>query len=392
MNPPRSWLVVVAASLALAAALAGCSRFKEPPPVQMVNLGTFPGPYRILFGGDTSFGESYGKEVRDLLTQRGYEYPLAKLRPLMAASEFIALNLETPITDLKRSPFTGKKDYVHWTDVVQAPKQLVAHGVKLVTLGNNHTLDYGRDGLDQTIDILNINGIRWIGAGKTERQARDPYLGEVTVGGRPFQFAVLGGFEYSRVYDDKYDFYAKGRKGGAARLSDSAIARQIGELRAKYPGIYVIVFPHWGQNYSWKVDRQADAAHAWIDAGADLIVGHGGHVMQEIERYNGRLILYGIGNFMFNSEGRFRKADTPPFGLPVQLILAAGPEGLTKTIRGYPIFSDNRLTEYQPRLVAPEEFDRAFQSLRDRSGDTARFDAEVRRGEDAIGKYLEVTP
>jgi poly-gamma-glutamate capsule biosynthesis protein CapA/YwtB (metallophosphatase superfamily) len=376
----------------LAIAAAGCHRaptFPEPPPPRMVHVGDFPERFRVLFGGDTSFGESYGRDVMAVLNGRGYAFCLERLRPLMTASDFVVLNLETPITDLKSSPYDGKKEYVHWTDVEKTPRELIAHGVKLVSLANNHTLDYGMDGLVQTFRVLTKAGIPWIGAGVTERSARDPFLGAASVGGRPFRFAILAGFEYSRSYDAKYDQYADGQDGGAARLDAEKTAAQIRDLHAAYPGIYVIVFPHWGANYAWKNKAQTKMARALVDAGADLVIGHGGHLMQEIDHVGDRRVVYGIGNFMFNSEGRFKKLQGHPFGMPVQLVLQPGPTGLTKLLRAYPIFSNNRITGYQPRPVTPEEFEQAATLLREHADDPARFDAEVKRGSDAFGSYLE---
>jgi hypothetical protein len=274
--------------------------------------------------------------------------------------------------------------------VEKTPRELVAHGVRLVSLANNHTLDYGMDGLVQTFQVLAKAGIPWIGAGVTERSARDPYLGEVNVGGTPFRFAILAGFEYSRTYDVKYDQYAKDDSGGAARLDAEKFAAQVRDLRAKYPGIFVIAFPHWGANYAWKNKAQKKMAAALVDAGADLVVGHGGHLMQEIDRVGDRWVAFGIGNFMFNSEGRFKKLQGHPFGMPVQLVLTAGPAGPAKALRAYPIFSDNRVTGYQPRPVTPEEFEQAAALLREHAGDPARFDADVKRGSDDFGSYLEV--
>lgn len=379
-----TWLVVIA----IAGAFITCNKEKTAGDVAATSFGPFADRATILFGGDTSFGENYGKRIRHMLKSKGYDYTLAKLKPIMMSADFSILNLETPITDLKKSPFRGNKTYIHWTHPKKTPRCLKEHKVRVVMLANNHTLDFGLDGLKQTFDVLRKSKIEWIGAGLTEAEAARPLVVELAFGDEVFHLAVIAGFAYSNKYDKMYHFYAKGKKGGANKFSIKKTAAQIKLLDEKYPGIFVIVSPHWGGNYSWRTRKQQNQAQQLIDAGADLIIGHGGHRLQEIERYNDHWIVYGLGNFMFNSPGRYAKLKSHAYSLAAQLIVEHADGRFVKSIRAYPIYSDNLITKYQPRPVTAEEFTEAYGLLAERSGDAPGFEEKVVKGEDQIGRYL----
>ncbi len=374
--------------------LAACSKEKKDPspaapePPAMEDYGVFADRVSMVFGGDTSFGESYGQTIRTLLRERGYDFSFAKLKPLMMGSDFSVLNVETPITDLKQSKLGGKKEYVHWTDIEKAPATLRQYKVRLVSLANNHTLDYGLEGLKQTFAALHKVGIPWIGAGRNEQLAQRPYVAEMRIGGAPLHIAFLAGYEYSKRYDLEYGFYARGKKGGAARLEIDKMLAEIRQLRQKYPDLYVIVFPHWGGNYAWRSDKQLNAAHELIDGGADLIIGHGAHRYQELEKYNGKWIVYNLGNFIFNAPGRFAKLKSPPYGLVARLVFEIREGKLVRTMKVYPILSDNKLTEYVPRFLDETEFADAYRLLGERAGDAEQFARLAPSGEDEFGRFI----
>jgi len=346
-------------------------------------------PFKILFGGDTSFAESYGIQQQALLREKGYDYPLAKLKPMIMKSGFIICNLETPITDLKESPHRGKKALLHWTDVEQAPKTYKATNMLAFSLANNHALDYGIDGLKQTIEIMKRTGISWFGAGLNEAEAKKSLSRTFRVQNRIFEMAVVGTFEHARDYDLFYDFYAENDKGGCYKLSPKAIQEQIATLKSENPDTFVVLFPHWGRNYAWKTERQTEYGHDFIKSGADLVIGHGAHGMQEIERYRGKWIIYGLGNFAFLTRGRYKKKNYPPYSCAAQLILAIGNGELERWMRLYPVLSNNLLTNFQPRLLSEEEFE-DFTRILVRKSPLSQSDAEeISQGRDEVGHYLQ---
>ncbi len=346
---------------------------------------------KILFVGDTNFGENYQvrRGRRNILETKGYDYPVQNFKPLLLQSDLVIANLETPITNLSKPPFPDK-EFVHWTDIENAPHYLKKYNITTVSLANNHALDYGVEGMKQTLDVLQSNDMEWVGAGRDEVEAGKPYLRKMQIGKQFFHLALIAGFEYRKNYDNKYAFYAKADRGGVNALSIEKISAQIKQLKKSIPDVFVVIFPHWGANYKWKSKKQTRQGRQMIDAGADLIIGHGSHLMQEIEQYNGRWIIYSVGNFMFNSPGRYQKHHVHPYSLVAQLVLQENDGRLIKMLRLYPIFTDNRVTNYQGRFVTSEEFEEAYQLLLDRNS-SRRFKQNFRKGQDGIGRFFKVS-
>jgi poly-gamma-glutamate capsule biosynthesis protein CapA/YwtB (metallophosphatase superfamily) len=347
---------------------------------------------KILFLGDTSFGENYqrGYEKKgqgNILKDKGYNYPLQNFKPLLIQSDLVIANMETPLCKRKLTPLKGK-DYLHWSSAKKAPKYLKNHNITVVSLANNHTLDHGTEGLKHTLTALKKRDIEWFGGGLTESQAAKPYVKKLQIGKDIFWLGVIGAFEYREDYDKQYNFYAKGDQGGTNTLSVNKIASQIKKLRDLHPNIFVVVFPHWGQNYVWKSDVQTELAHQLIDAGVDMVIGHGSHMLGEIEYYSGGCIIYSIGNFVFASKGRYEKLNAPPFSLIMQLELKVKEDRLQKTFKIYPTFTNNRKTNFQSRFVDENEFNKIQQLIMDKSP-TGSFSALLKTGKDNFGRFLE---
>ncbi len=352
-------------------------------------------PVEVLFLGDTSFGENYQDRLaargrENVLKARGYDYVIGAFAEILRDASLVIANLETPITDLEASPLEGKKAYVHYADVEKTPRNLSAYNFGLVSLANNHALDYGMAGLEQTLGLLAGRGIEACGAGATETQARRPYSHEIGVGAADVRIAVLCAFEFARAYDRDYGFYAHGDACGVNALSADIMAADIQALRGRYGDVFGVVFPHWGKNYRLTTDKQRRLGRALIDAGADLVVGHGAHLLQELEHYRGRWIVYGLGNFVFASPGRYKKFGAHPYGMIARLTLAPRGGGVAKALRLYPIFTDNLVSGYRSRFVTAAEFDQAWDLLARHSAVAQGFGAAVRRGADRYGRYLEM--
>jgi len=301
----------------------------------------------ILIVGDTSFGESYGSNY--------YDHSLQNFVEILNDSDLVIANLETPLTDLENSPLEGQKDYIHWSDPQKAVQTYKNHNMHVFSLANNHSMDFGTAGLEQTLNTE----LHFFGAGFNEEEAKKPFIYNDIV--------VVGAFEYRKYYDKYFDFYADKNKGGINVLD----VKHVQELRQIYPDKLLIVFTHWGANYELKSDEQTELAYQLIDAGADLIIGHGAHVMQEIEQYKDKWIIYGIGNFVFNTPGLYKSKDVPAYSLITRL------EG--DSIRLYPIFTDNEITNYQSRFVTEDEFNEIAQNL-----------DGIISGRDKYGWYLQI--
>ncbi len=349
----------------------------------------------LLFVGDTSFGENYQDRLVDkgresILETRGYAHMLEAFTTICAMSNFTVANLETPVTDRFPSPHHGCKRYLHYADTENAPRYLEALGVDLVSLANNHTLDYGVKGLEQTLELLQARNIATCGAGLTGDIAKQPYVRRFDIGSRVIHIAILCMFEYRKKYDIDYGWYAGADKPGVNALSMKQISSTVEALKKDYENVLTIAFPHWGRNYVWATERQRIRARAMIDCGVDLVLGHGAHLLQEIERYNGRWIVYGLGNFIFGSPGRYRKNNAHPYGLIARLLLPSDEYRPTAKLRLYPIVTDNRVTNYQSRFVSEPEFQNVRALLAEHGSSAEALGGLITEGLDEHGSFHEV--
>ncbi|MGI9435194.1 MAG: CapA family protein [Geminicoccaceae bacterium] len=347
----------------------------------------------ILFAGDTSFGENYQdirerRGVENILKSRGYSHSFVNFSSMLNEADLTIANLETPITDIETSPFEGKKEYIHWSDVEQAPEQLAQHKICALSLANNHAYDFGAEGLQQTLRVLGNQGLLCFGAGHDDRTAAEPLHVRADIGGRQVRIAVFGAYRAPPGAMRKFDLAAQTDKVGLAVLDPRRIGEQIRILRAEDPKLLAIAFPHWGSNYAWRTDRQSQLADQLLDAGIDLILGHGAHMLQEIEQRHRRWVVFGLGNFVFNAPGRYKKLDAPPFSFVANLIIASGDDGLSISVRLYPIVTDNRKTRYQTRFVTSGEYRRVLYLL---AAQREWQNLErLRSGNDDTGAYLEL--
>lgn len=364
---------------------------------QVVNVPD--GQLSFVFVGDTSFGENYQEEIErhggeNILKTKGYEYSLKNFAPFLRQADLVIANLETPITDLPSSPLAGKKTYLHWSNLVKTPKALKEHNISVVSLANNHTLDYGMKGLQQSLQALKKHDIQWFGAGRDEGAAVQPLRFDYQFGGRNFRFVIAAGFEYHKNYEEVYSFYANGDKGGTNAWTVDRATEQMKATRHANPNAFIVAYPHYGKNYAWKTKEQTRLARALIDAGANLVIGHGAHLLQEIEQYRGRWIIYNLGNFVFNSPGRYRKKNMDPFSLVARLDVVEKKDAMILTLRLYPIFSDNLITDFQPHFVTDQQFHRVQELIMHHSLNKGRLRNQMGTGEDKFGRYLvfDVTP
>jgi poly-gamma-glutamate capsule biosynthesis protein CapA/YwtB (metallophosphatase superfamily) len=344
--------------------------------------------FDLLFLGDTSFGENYqaARERRgeeNVLKTRPYDDAWCGMRPILAAADLTVANLETPLTDIEESPFEGRKSFIHWGDVVQTPLHLARNHISVVTVANNHGLDYGVAGLEQTLRALDSHGIRRVGSGRTDAEVERPLLIELAGADAPLRIAVFASYLAPRTPSD-----AGANSGGGARiglLDPARIAEQIRALKAVDPDLLPIAFPHWGPNYAWRSSRQRRVADQLLKAGVELVLGHGAHNLQQVQRRSNRWVAFGLGNFVFNSPGRYTKSGAPPFSLVARLIARPGPAAWSVSVRLYPTVSDNRLTDYHPRFTTEAEFTDVRELLAAR-----RRGSPLPVGKDRYGQYLRL--
>jgi poly-gamma-glutamate synthesis protein (capsule biosynthesis protein) len=209
-------------------------------------------------------------------------------------------NLETSITR-RGAPWPGKG--IHYRMHPDNVACLTAAGLDVCVLANNHALDFGVDGLLDTIDVLAANGIRTAGAGRTLDEARAPAVVPLPANSRLLVFAF--GMPSSGV---PTTWRARADRPGldvVDELSEAEAAHITARIRAtRGPRDVVLVSVHWGSNWGYDVPHaQQRFAHWLVDGGVDVVYGHSSHHPRPAEVYRDRLILYGCGDLVNDYEG-----------------------------------------------------------------------------------------
>lgn len=323
-----------------------------------------PDRFECLFLGDLYYGEVYQEKYKqkgdfalDLSQESGYDQAAINLRQILGDSDLNIANLASPITNMIESPLAiQNKEYLHKGDVIKTPAALLRHQINVVSLANNHLLDYGIQGLTQTQELLKRSGISHFGSGENLNQAMQPYLFKVPLkGGKEFKVAVIGALEERDSYKtQRFDFYASKFRNGVAPLREKRIEKLVKELRAFDKDIFIILFPHWGRDYEKVTATQQALAESWIQIGVNVVIGHGSHTAHPVRVEGNQLLAFSIGNSIFNSIGRFEKRYTNAYSMIVRLIKKSDKD--TVAFRFYPTFNDNTEVKFSPRFVKHAEF------------------------------------
>ncbi|MCL2199824.1 MAG: CapA family protein [Defluviitaleaceae bacterium] len=350
----------------------------------------FDGDGVTLFG-DTYCGERYTKWriVRgiDDPIQRygdaGYAYSFEKVAPLMSRNSFNIVNSEcvlSPVYDQTQQ--TGKYiDFVlgaHPEKTIACYKQV---NINAVMLANNHAMDFGAVGCRQTRRYFEEAGLNPIGIGNNIDEAEKPLLLEFTQSGR--KVIIFNAYCYFAEKRHKlFKHYCLGANTGAAfgtnLLENLSLWQTICAYRKKYPDAFIIFSPHWSTDFNTEHLHLRHIVSKAVNAGADIIIGHGPHIPIGAEHVNGKLCIYSIGNFVFNTTGIDLDASgQSPYGIAAQILFT----GKKPELRLYPIYAHNLNTFFRPYPVTTEkqydEFSSSFMGLH-------KFETK----KDEIGYYL----
>lgn len=245
----------------------------------------------FVFVGDVSFADGYsvmsryesrGKGVEGIVSESVLEI-MRNADITMANNEFTLSDRGSPIPD-KIWTFRGKPENVS-----------IYHemGVDIVGLANNHAFDYGPDALTDTLATLDGADIARVGAGENLDEAKAPY------------YYIINGYKIAIVAGSAIDPYstrgATDNQSGVFQIFDTnSMCKAI--MDAKEEADFVIAYVHWGhESTTVLTSGQKNMGKAFVDAGADLVVGMHSHCMQGLEYYKGKLIVYSLGNFTFSS-------------------------------------------------------------------------------------------
>ncbi len=249
--------------------------------------------FTICFAGDINLDENW-YTTQFLDTQPGgiYDCISPELVEVMQAADIMCLNNEFTYS-AGGSPLAGKA-YTFRADPgrVEVLEQL---GVDAVTLANNHVYDYGPEALLDTFTVLEEAGVPYFGAGRTLEEAMKPLYLEVE--GRTVALVAA-----SRAEKYKMTPQATETEPGILRCYDTELFLQA-IREAKANADFCIAFVHWGTEYSYDLEQvQLDTGRAYLDAGADAVIGAHSHCLQGMEYYDGKPIVYSLGNYWFNEK------------------------------------------------------------------------------------------
>jgi poly-gamma-glutamate capsule biosynthesis protein CapA/YwtB (metallophosphatase superfamily) len=223
-------------------------------------------------------------------------YPFAAVQQLLGAADLTIGNLESALGDGGRAQAKGYT----FLAPSESAEVLAQSGFDILSLANNHAMDYGAQTLLDAIDLLKTQGIAGVGAGADADQAYAPLL--IEVGDIRVAFLAFVDVPVEVRGFDTRTWTATEMKAGVAWAEPEQIRSGIEAARAIAD--LVIIMLHSGYEYiSAPSPPQQLAAHYAIDAGADLVIGHHAHVLQGVEFYGDGVIVYGLGNFAFEDGG-----------------------------------------------------------------------------------------
>jgi len=266
----------------------------------------------------------------NVVRQEGVDYPFDSTRALLKSSDFAIANLEAPLSN-SGEPFEGKKF------TFKVPPEFAAGiknaGIDILNLANNHILDFGSEGLRNTISTLDSMKIFHIGAGADRDSACAPtivdYFG--------IRIAFLG---FSMTFPK--EFWAGDTSCGTCYPYEVKFQRLVKQCEQEAD--LTIVSFHWGaEKRTTPKEYQVYYAHKAIDLGADLVLGHHPHVLQGLELYKNRLIAYSLGNYVFASYSEDARDS-----IVLQAMIT--PNGLLSA-RARPISVYNADVNFQPHLL-----------------------------------------
>lgn len=292
-------------------------------------------------------------EVIDL---QGPEYPYAQVLPVLDQADILFGNLEAPFLVDTTGVEKVEKTYT-FAVPPRSSAVLTAGGFDVVTLANNHILDYGREGLFTTWTVLDSIGIVHVGTGRTRDEAHTHRI--VEAGGSRVAFLA-----YNHTFPKA--FWATDSRAGTAHASDEGLAREV--RRAGAEADIVIVAFHWsGELLETPREYQHILARIAVDNGADLVVGHHPHTLQPLEWYRGSLIAYSLGNFVFGSYS----PEARGAALFIRFV-----EGAPVIADLYPLDVNNLRRKFRPHPLPPSSWEMLGSAVLDAMADSAAAGSE----------------
>ena len=289
-------LASIACLLSLVASGCRCGPARSTHPAGKPVVVFSPGKQEVelLMGGDTTLARHVAKAIATH-GKGDPGYSLALVQDVLRSADLSILNLECVLA----SSSEGK---LHREFNIRADPGLLSAltiaGVDLVTISNNHALDYANPGIVSTLSNLRREGILVMPVLERHAVPQEPLY--LQVGNTKFAFLAYNAIVYP------------GDETILPRPAPYELENVLRDIRRARPhSDQVVVSVHWGVDYSMTpTSKQVADAHTMVEAGADLVYGHHPHVPQEVEEHRGGLIAYSMGNFLFGLLSPYKKVRT----------------------------------------------------------------------------------
>lgn len=279
--------------------------------------------------------------VRKAIEEKGYDYPYEIVKNIFKKDDITFGNLECPI--LTKGKAVYKRPELIFKADPQNASALKKAGFDILNIANNHTMDYGSEGLLSTIDILKENNIKTVGGSRNYNTARKP----VYIRKKGNTIGFLG---YSVFPPEGY--IVSSNRPDVARVDYDKISSEIKMAKEKCD--FLVVSFHWGNEYDFfPSERQKELAHKVVESGADLVIGHHPHVLQGVEKYKDKYIFYSLGNFVFDRQIQKGTNETIITKVDIQ-------DNKIKNIKLIPI----KIIDCQPRIAKGKDAEYIIERLK----------------------------
>ena len=209
------------------------------------------------------------------------------------------------------------------------------------------------------VELLGKN-IKYFGAGKNLSDAKKPFVKTFEFNNKKINLYVFCGYIYRKEYDLEYNFYAQENKEGVFDLNTDILREDIKKIKLEDKNSYIVIFPHYGSDFQKTLPSQINLSRQLIDMGADIVIGHGPHMMNNMEYYKDKVILYSIGNFLFPVD--FKKKPVP-YNLIAEIELYEKDNEIKINNNLYPIYIPNNSMLPLPRVINENEIDETINYL-----------------------------
>ena len=238
-----------------------------------------PPTVSLLFGGDLQFDRHIRQKAE---AAGGYAFIFEDLTDLFLESDGVIANLEGPVTEydsVSVGSAVGSSNNFIFTFSPKIVPVLQSHGFTLLNIGNNHILNFGMDGLEQTEQNLKRADLAYWGNSGKETWLHDSFT-IYRQNGVTLLFVNYNEFLYTDI---------------------EALLSEMTEQKAAIAPDFMVVYTHWGVEYETTAGpRYQERAADFVAAGADLIIGSHPHVVQQSERIGDAIVYYSLGNFVFD--------------------------------------------------------------------------------------------